>query len=542
MVALDFVALLLSKDQPVQASLSISEGLRQIVSLGTLGADRVKDSRLTTPRKADNATIGRGWKIQAFDHSVDSILAAATRLETEIDVETKYWEEILAVDQKGWKTCKLPQERHTLGVRFGFFEAAPAFRNRSLAALRRNSNGTVYLDQGVADATPKRVMIRVETDGAITGQLAPEHPVSDDAPLESLILLARNTIFEEELWQELNREARTLANHHVRWASGAITVQLSPSTRILLSLIPLSPSPPNPDPAPLAHTHDDTAELISLSLHLLLLHAHRQTLRRRSQPPPPLSHQPRPTPPYPLLRPLLTRLHHESVISTLLRTATSLHTTLRTAALPLPPPTLTTSNHPPPPSPRPGPPQSAAEATIDSLISHLEAELLIPLTAAPLPRQRATVRLRTEMSLQTRFQVAVEGALARVARPPPNPGAVGEVAQFVLWAAGCALAAGFADAAGRDGDGAGTGTAAVEGDGESEAGEGLRGWEGTAVPGVLRKSDGGRRVVKEVGFSVSEEAGGEGVRVAVRIRDGVGRGGGASEVVWDGRGRVRGGV
>ena len=130
MIALDFVALLLSKDQPVQAGLSISDGLRQVVSLGTLGADRVKDTRLTEPRKKDIAAVGKGWKIQSFNTSVESILNAASRLETEIAAETKYWEAILSVDEKGWKTCKLPQEQHTLGVRFGFFDAAPAFSNQ----------------------------------------------------------------------------------------------------------------------------------------------------------------------------------------------------------------------------------------------------------------------------------------------------------------------------------------------------------------------------------------------------------------------------
>ena len=214
----DFLSLLMTKTNPSQAQNTISPQLRETLPIGTLGMDKIspRDTRLTIARRDDNKVVGKGWKIQALDRSVDSILAAATRLEKEIDCETKYWEEILAVDAKGWKTCKLPQERHTLGVRFGFFEAPPSFKNRSLAALQRRDDGSVYLDQGVSDPTPKRVLIRIETNGAVTGTLKPERAVPDDAPLEALILRARNTILEEELWQELNREARSLANHEDR--------------------------------------------------------------------------------------------------------------------------------------------------------------------------------------------------------------------------------------------------------------------------------------------------------------------------------------
>lgn len=122
MVALDFVSLLLSKDTPVQASLSISTALREAVSLGTLGADKVHDSRIKKLQKQDNRRIAKGWKLQSLAETVESIIASATRLESEIEKETKYWEQVLEVSDKGWAICNLPQERHTLGVRFGFIE------------------------------------------------------------------------------------------------------------------------------------------------------------------------------------------------------------------------------------------------------------------------------------------------------------------------------------------------------------------------------------------------------------------------------------
>jgi mediator of RNA polymerase II transcription subunit 17 len=120
--ALDFVALLISKDQPNQASLSISPFLRENVGMGTLGADKIHASKITDAQKEDNRRIAKGWKIQNLNKSADSILASATRLEKEIEVETEYWKHVLAVRENGWSICRLPNEKHTLGVRFGFSE------------------------------------------------------------------------------------------------------------------------------------------------------------------------------------------------------------------------------------------------------------------------------------------------------------------------------------------------------------------------------------------------------------------------------------
>jgi mediator of RNA polymerase II transcription subunit 17 len=122
MIALDFVSLLLSKGTPVQASLSISPALRESVGLGTLGADRVSDSRITRTQKDDVVQIARGWKAQSLNENADSILAIAMKLEKDIEAETKYWKEVEEVSRQGWAVCALPQETHTLGVRFGFAE------------------------------------------------------------------------------------------------------------------------------------------------------------------------------------------------------------------------------------------------------------------------------------------------------------------------------------------------------------------------------------------------------------------------------------
>ena len=39
-----------------------------------------------------------------------------------MNLEARYWEDVLAVKQKGWSVCRYPRERQTLGVRYGFLE------------------------------------------------------------------------------------------------------------------------------------------------------------------------------------------------------------------------------------------------------------------------------------------------------------------------------------------------------------------------------------------------------------------------------------
>lgn len=120
--ALDFVSLVLSKDTPRQAEISMSQHLRQSVPIGSLGASIIRQPQLSEKEKTDEELVSQGWKLQGLTSAADSLLRSATRLEEEMEQETKYWEQVLAVKEQGWSICRLPRERHTLGVRYGFAE------------------------------------------------------------------------------------------------------------------------------------------------------------------------------------------------------------------------------------------------------------------------------------------------------------------------------------------------------------------------------------------------------------------------------------
>jgi mediator of RNA polymerase II transcription subunit 17 len=84
----------------------------------------------TEVQKHADSMVAIGWKLQSLDSAADALLKSATRLEREMERETNYWEKILAVKEQGWSVCRLPREKHTLGVKYGFSEGAFASQIR----------------------------------------------------------------------------------------------------------------------------------------------------------------------------------------------------------------------------------------------------------------------------------------------------------------------------------------------------------------------------------------------------------------------------
>ncbi|KAI9786758.1 MAG: RNA polymerase II mediator complex subunit [Peltula sp. TS41687] len=412
--ALDFVSLLLSKHTPRQAELSMSKHLKDHAPLGSLGAEKVQAQREPAEVVKDQELVCKGWKLQSLNAAADALIKSATRLETEIEQEAQYWEEILAIDRKRWLLCRLPRERHTLGVRFGFLEAATEFRERGLAALRRGDNGRVMLDQGFNNSTPKAIRVRIQSkDGKTTGSSSiPSMIPPDSSSVEDLILQARNSIYEEELYHESSREARILTNQGVRIHDSTIVCTLpDQQQQILIDLIPLKN--PNDEAstslssssssAQASNTHNNNntlAQAIALALRLLLSQAHRQTHHRRTQPPPPLTDRKRPAQAYSLLRPVLTYLHHEHTTRRLGRNLNALLSPLHLANLPA----SLTLDLPPPKDHQPTP--AAAETLLSTLPSSIPKDnnntdgglsSLFHLSLPPHHQTTLTLRIHTRL-------------------------------------------------------------------------------------------------------------------------------------------------
>ena len=142
---------------------------------------------------------------------------------------------------------------------------------------------------------------------------------AENMPIERLILHARNCIFDEELYQELNREACNLANQGVRCIGDAILLPYGKDRQIEIDLIPVDRkgsefSQTIPSNATHASPQSDQAinTITLICLRILLSHTHNQNLAQRSQPPQPVRETKNPRPIYTILKPTLEMIRHRS--------------------------------------------------------------------------------------------------------------------------------------------------------------------------------------------------------------------------------------
>lgn len=389
LLTVDFISLVLSKEQPSQAGAAVSPALRDLVGLGTLGADKLATSNIDEARLRDNKLVATGCKFADIDRTVESLLTSASRLQKEISVETKYWAEVLAVSDKGWAVTRVPNEPETLGVRYGFSEAAPDFRNTSLAPMRRGDDGSVDLDCGRMLGDPQRLLVTLEKDGRIVGQSALPRPLPQDAPLEDRVLEARNTILAQELWHEINREGRLLQAYGVRLETSALSCSLNDDLRVVFALQPLERLVE--EGASESLPEDYRAESLSAALHQLLTYAHRINNQKRTRPMPKHRIQSTTTPPYPLLRPVLAHLQHETSTQDATRFISDLTTVLQSAGVS----TALFRLHEPPISLKlAGSHGSHSEGLIQALFGPLELQYEMNIT----PEARLLIHCRSVMS------------------------------------------------------------------------------------------------------------------------------------------------
>lgn len=406
MLALDFVSLILTKQDPTQIS-SLSPTLRELVGVGVLSVDKLAKPNMTEARLQDTKAVATGWKLADIDRSVDSLLTSASRLQKEMTIEAKYWADVLAVSDKGWTVTHVPNEPQNLGVRYGFSEASSDFRSTSLAPMRRGENGSVDLDCGKMLGESKRVLVTLELNGRVVGRSGLPKPLPEDAPLEDRVLEARNTIFAQELWHEMGREGRHLLTYGVRIEHEAISYAVSKNSRIVFSLQPLEQSADEEYARPLPD--DSRAEALVAALKQLLTYAHRVNNQRRSRPNPKNRNQTETVQPYQLLRPILALVQHEKSIEDVTRFISDLTTILHAAGLETSMFRLIESRISPDFVASRG---SPSEALVLTLLRPLECQLELKIT----PEASLMINCRTALSrfISTSFHV-------QPLPPAPNP-------------------------------------------------------------------------------------------------------------------------
>jgi mediator of RNA polymerase II transcription subunit 17, fungi type len=340
LILLDFTSLLESTYQKRQAETTMSQLLKQKAPAGSLALDEWESIPPPSDEKLrDNEMVARGARMEGMTAAVDALLNAATRLETDVKNETRYWNHLLNVHRKGWTVFRNPLDRRHLGVQVASIEAGPFFRGQGLVTFEPDNIGDITLKHSAA-SEPKMLRVQLEESGKIVGSsrvnLLPSHNAIDD-PLEDQVLRARDSLFEEELFHEMIIETRSLLSIGVQVRGDTVRIpitntlggELSPAL-IVVDLINLEDAQ-NSMESDLPG--NQFAQSIALSLRILLSNLHRQRLHRRTSRPPPLSDQHQPTPPSGIIRPLMRFLQHQSALTTIQSFANSLCTVLKKAGL-----------------------------------------------------------------------------------------------------------------------------------------------------------------------------------------------------------------
>ncbi|CAO2647728.1 Nn.00g086500.m01.CDS01 [Neocucurbitaria sp. VM-36] len=349
--ALDLLSLVLSQDPAKRNATSFSHnfremGLNQGIPFGSFGISQ--ENHEFHVRKPDEiqrlqeheerqVVVAKGSRMEALDSAADEILKAAKKLEREVRRETRYWQEIVSVSDKGWPIQRLRQNaRHVpFGVRYGLPEASDHFKARGFAPLNMDKDGSIILDPALR-LKPKTFRVRISENGKIIGtsQLSIEAELKD-LPIEKTIQLARDSLFEEELFHEMSLETRQLLAYGVEYQDSVIHVDaprmgdtLHPR-KLLIDCISRGDSVPGGQD----HSYDWLAQNVAEGLRLLLAHEHNMRLYRRSQLPPTLIARAQERPPPPLLRTLLAVFRHLESVDCLYVYLEHLARTLNSAGL-----------------------------------------------------------------------------------------------------------------------------------------------------------------------------------------------------------------
>ena len=208
--------------------------------------------------------------------------------------------------------------------------AAAEFKNNGLAPMRRGEDGTVQLDLGRLGSVSERLVVTYERDGKVIGRSPIAPQPGRDAPLEARVLEARNSLFAQELWYELGREARILAAYNVRPQGSSLNYAIDDNTNMLVELVSLDSAPLPDDSLP----YNSIAEALALTLHLLLSYSHRLNEYMRTRPIPPYVPRSRGQQAYTLLRPIIGRIACLHSIADSIRYVGGLVKSLSSAGLP----------------------------------------------------------------------------------------------------------------------------------------------------------------------------------------------------------------
>lgn len=286
-------------------------------------------SRNAQQRLDDISNIVR---LQAFEKCSDKLLAASSRLKIEAEHQSKYWDQMAELRSKGWPISRLPRDSRTLVAHVASTEAAPRYRNKGLIPFRRDENGDLTILNTQGTGKQRRLTVSIRRGSEVTGFYQSRRDTSEtQSSLDNALVAAKEMIFEEELFSEASREAQLMANMGAKVRSNSIEMEISPECSVSIAYLAQSL-----DDSKSSHEDDDIAAYVGSGLRTMLIAEYENKHRTRSQrPSPPLTLNPRPSPEYVLVRPIIAQMRHSVNASPILEALRAYESSLTVAGLPI---------------------------------------------------------------------------------------------------------------------------------------------------------------------------------------------------------------
>lgn len=303
-LSLDFVSLLISGLRPQSGASSMSPALKRQVPIGTLGCDTIKKEQTSI----NKTRPGAGWKLIALENASKHLRGSSVRLQGEAEKEARFWNELLQTVMGGEVVVKTNRGKMKgLNVKYGFEESGSTYFGTGTGKLIRGADGSVVFK---TKSTQEKKIVRVRSfsgDGEEVGCGF----IGAEAQTE--LQTARNYLFEEELFFQLQQEARTLGAYRVLLESDTIVCE-SFEGRLEIDFVEESMA---------LGPKDQLAQLLCALLHLILCYYYSENLKKQQSTPEPLestkkSDQPRI---YSILRPLLSHMHQAKLAARAVRLA-----------------------------------------------------------------------------------------------------------------------------------------------------------------------------------------------------------------------------
>ena len=285
----------------------MSQPLKEAAPVGSLAARVLEEKPIAPSTRRQLVSVSQGWRSEGFRSASEKLSAASSRLQTEAEHESQFWEQVAKCRAEGWPISRLPRDRKAIGVHFGFAEAATQFRDRGFALLLQAADGSVGLDGRLLPKSRKRLAVYVVRNGIKAGAFRSESSAMEEtADISQQLAEHRDALFHEELFYEICREARLVANQGVTTREHTVEIDVKDYQLLLVSSDEHEPTPSTTE------KDDCIAGFVSIALRLMLNAAHEKNLKRRSQAMPPMINKARPLPEYALIRPILNHLRHRA--------------------------------------------------------------------------------------------------------------------------------------------------------------------------------------------------------------------------------------